>query len=821
MDNPEGRNLRSKLEGDNVKQSDIQLGDDKGNFDAESGYVSEDFNKSEAATADNANRGENFEVNENNNEDLTEAAAIAAAKYDPKSTVSAVIGGGISITAGGDISVLSGEVVSSDMLAGSFAGGIAGVGPALAANVVYSNVIAGVNEDTSLSAGGKIQIEATSGTVEKKEDSDADEQKRNDGISSLVKDNDGKTNKLDLTSRTIRSVAVVGAGGVAGVSVSGSVVVLGNNTIAYLNGNVRKATTLSVTANSDYPSILCVTGAVSGGVAAVTSSFAVIYHEGRVDAYIDENAVISGVGTIAVTTNSDTDATAASAAISGGVAAVNAGVAVVESRMEMNTYIGKNVPIGSELQKLTVTGTSNTEANAWLMNVSGGVVSTGVAGAVTIVSPKVYTYIGVAPGSDEAASQNGKIDARNAVIQVSNEVTSSSAPLILSANGGIAGVGVNVLLSFNDTDAVAGILRKNITASSIDVNAKMDAQAQTIFSGANAGGLAVGASVSYARLGAKNSAILDATGVTVNAGSVSVTAGKESETNTAKVQALSVSNNVGAFTGSMNVAIADNCSANIARILGNASTLLAANSALLVQAVGEATAEASVAGVSLGLEKNIAASVAVAVLRDTQEATVQGGRIITGTLTAQSLLNVSGGNSTKASLLTGGGGMENVRANVAVAYGRSRSVAGVAADSLKVNGMIVNGSKVSGRVKVHSDGTADTLADISNQDFAAISAGLMTGYSYAQGVFEAYLGLDEGDSLTSDSVSVKTTYTANATTRLTPSVGGVEGALASIKANVAVSNASTNSSAKIYGGGTNTARPGNRPAPRRAGGGGI
>ena len=390
--------LAGKLEGDGVRQSDIQLGGDDGNFDAESGYVSEDFYSDEKATADNANRGENFEVNEKNNADLSEAAAIAAAKYDPKSAVSAVIGSGVSVTAGGDIQVLSDELICSDMMTASFAGGIAGVGSALAVNVAYSNVIAGVDENASLSADGEIHIRANSGTVEKQEGSDSGEQERNNAISGLVKDNDG-SNKLDLSSRTIRSIAVVGSGGVAGVSVSGSVIVLGNNTIAYLNGNVRKASALFVTANSDYPSILCVTGTGSGGVAAVNGFFAVIYHEGKVEAHIAGDISISGVKTIEVKTNANTEATAVSIAVSGGVAAVNAGVAVVESSIQADTYVGKDVSIDSALTKLTVTGTSNTEANAWLTSVTGGVAGVGVAGAVTIVSPKVYTYIGLAPDS--------------------------------------------------------------------------------------------------------------------------------------------------------------------------------------------------------------------------------------------------------------------------------------------------------------------------------------------------------------------------------------------------------------------------------------
>ena len=131
---------------------------------------------------------------------------------------------------------------------------------------------------------------------------------------------------------------------------------------AYLDGSVKNAAALSVTANSNYPSILSVTGAAADGVAAVNGFFAVIYHEGKTEARIAGNASITNVPTIEVKTNANTEATAASIAISGGAAAVNAGVVVVVNRLESNTYVGKEVSIDSALTALTVTGTSNTDA---------------------------------------------------------------------------------------------------------------------------------------------------------------------------------------------------------------------------------------------------------------------------------------------------------------------------------------------------------------------------------------------------------------------------------------------------------------------------
>ena len=115
----------------------------------------------------------------------------------------------------------------------------------------------------------------------------------------------------------------------------------------------------------------------------------------------------------------------------------------------------------------------------------------------------------------------------------------------------------------------------------------------------------------------------------------------------------------------------------------------------------------------------------------------------------------------RVALITGGGAINSAAANVAVAYGRSSSIAAVTPDSLTLTG---------GQVQVLSTGSANTLSEITNQNFAVISAGIMTGYAYAQGVFQAYLRLNQGGSLTANTVSVETSYTANAITPITHTV---------------------------------------------------
>ena len=161
----------------------------------------------------------------------------------------------------------------------------------------------------------------------------------------------------------------------------------------------------------------------------------------------------------------------------------------------------------------------------------------------------------------DAGDQNvghGHINAPNAVIQIKNDVVSEAYPEVLSFAGGGMAAGGNILLVFNDTDALAGLIKKNVAASSIDVDASFCANAQSILASGTVGGLAVGISVSYVGLSARNMALVDVTGVTVSAKNVAVNAGTMQEQNTSIARAEAFAQNIGGVSVGVNVAIADN-----------------------------------------------------------------------------------------------------------------------------------------------------------------------------------------------------------------------------------------------------------------------
>jgi hypothetical protein len=186
------------------------------------------------------------------------------------------------------------------------------VGAGVSVSVLFSNVVAGVDDGATLAADGDITVRATSGSVEIPEGTDEDEQDRNGLLDSLGIQED------DFTARSIRAVSLTGSGAFVGVSVACAVIILENNTIAYLAGDITKADAVLVESQSNYPITLAVTATISGGVVGVGASFAVVATNGKNEGAILGASEISGVKTITVHTYSVTDATAVAAAFAGG-----------------------------------------------------------------------------------------------------------------------------------------------------------------------------------------------------------------------------------------------------------------------------------------------------------------------------------------------------------------------------------------------------------------------------------------------------------------------------------------------------------------------
>ncbi len=821
--------LESRLAGDGVRYSDIQVGssvtDEKGNvtgqtFNPSQGYVSEEFTQTSPEFNDQGQqgRGENFDFQDSNGKDVTESnadiqAAGSILSAPPagsrENTISAIIGSGVAMTSAKDIAVQAEELLQAELFNAVIAGsGVVAVPVGLSTAVLFSNVIAGVDAGATLNARGTITVEALSHSIPYAQpDPDSEEGKllaqRKDLLANQFEaaKKDGKTQQdIDVAAivknRTIRVVSIAGGGaGIAGVSVVGSAISLNNLTRAYMNGSVTGSTNLNVVATHDYPHTLAVTGSVAGaGIAGVSASVAVAVTHAVVEAYMDGGDFRNITGAILVQTNADFDTIAADAAIAGAVVGVNAGTVVHVNRMQVNTYVGKDVTMDLP-GTLTVEANNTTASNIYFLGVAGGAVGVGVSPAIVVTQPTIHTYIGIAPGSSQLAS--GAIS--TGAVTVRSMVTSSAAPLALAGSGGAVSVSGTLILVLNRTEVITGILKKTLdVAKTISVHGNLDATGEASFLNVSGGAVSVGVGVAYALMDAHNEAIVDMTGASLAAGSLSVKA----EGNSNAV-AEGVGASAGAVAVNVSTAIADNRTRNLAAITGTSQdsvriagvvddrNQLLADGKLSVEAAGTAQVHATLISVTGGA-LNVGISPVVALLRNIHHARVENISITADSVSVSSSLNENIADSAIAKLDTGSCGIISVNPNVAVAYGRSDVLA-----SLKPSAMIVTGS-----VDVVTGGKAGTLAQIFNTSNSVVVGGtIATGFAYAQSGFRSELVIPQQQTFQTGSVNVRAEeIQITAVSDVTPnSLGNIT--IVAVKVNLAVAMAQAKVSAQILGSG--------------------
>jgi hypothetical protein len=188
-----------------------------------------------------------------------------------------------------------------------------------------------------------------------------------------------------------------------GVGVAAGVVVLNSNIKAYIEGDVIKAASLTVKAESDYPQVIAATLAGSGGVVGVSASVATVAFNGSVFSGIVGYAQIgmsnepgNTVGSVNVLSQATTDATTLAAAISGGGVAVNGAISLAVNRTMVETMIGQGVSLKST-GDVNVKATVTTEADTYIVGAAVGGVAVGLSAAISILEPTVLTYIGTTP----------------------------------------------------------------------------------------------------------------------------------------------------------------------------------------------------------------------------------------------------------------------------------------------------------------------------------------------------------------------------------------------------------------------------------------
>jgi len=749
-------------------------------------------------------------MNDDTYDQTVDGSAVHSSRIgDLSDSTSAMVYASAAVTAnGGNIEITSSDRVNANMIAGTFGvGAYAGVGVGLAVSVLFSNVNAMVESGAVLSApNGTVKVSASTGSEAKDiENINDDTQSVNDKVADLI---------FDTDTSTIRLISVTGGGGLVGVGVTIAVLLVFTEVNAVIAGNVAAARNVEVHAGVDFGQVITGTLAVSGGFVGVAVSGAVTYFQATAMSAIAGTANISNVtGNIKVTTNGCTNAIAAASSIAGGAVAVNAGMALTINRTRVDTFIGQGVTIDSPSADVLVKTTYIANASAFTIGVSVGGVAVGATLAIVINLLDAYTYIGLTPSGTPVAGSSaataGSIKASG--VNISSDVAGVTTVFGIGVSGGAVAVNGIVALGFNRAVGCAALYRANVEAGSITITSVLSGDTTVTTTGLVLGGVAVGATVALAQIKSVNRAMLDATGSVVKANSISVNAGTASNPYNSQAIVTVVTGTAGAASIALNFAVAINASTNTAAVQGVGGTIDAVN--LSVYAEGNTRAYAIIANASVGgLVVNI--SVAIALLSSVQEALVTGSAAITltGWLNVTSRQNttlssystfllqitdrltdtVSGRFSAMAQayIFSASAGVVSVKANVVTATANATGRAKVDAANLNV----------AGTLSVYSYGKSTASAKVDNITFAYASAGLMCGYAYAEGTFEAAL-LTSGE-IHAGNIYVITSFTSDATSDLTPAAAGLQAGVYDVGANISLAESKSTVKAYISGSGS-------------------
>ena len=720
---------------------------------------------------------------------------------------SAIIGGNSLVTAAENIRVLASDNLNANMISGSIAvgGGGAGVGVGLTVSVLSSNVNALVDTGATFSAGGNIEVKSWVGAKAQSVKTHSD---RNNRVS-----NSGTNEQMDALgiptqeNSTIRLISVTAGGGFVGVGVSGAVLVVTSESNAILRGSVAKAANLYVESCMNFGDVLTVNTGISAGAVAVNVSIGATYFQGSSVAAIDGNGRIENIsGTIRVCNSGTTNSQVAVAALAAGGVAVNAGIATAINLTKVRTYVGKNVTVSAPNALLVVSHDFTANAQGGILSISAGAVATGACVVVVVNKLDARAYVGFAP-DETVTGESGSIQVRS--ITVTAEAAGKTEVLGAGiAGGAIAGNGI-VAVGLGFITNIGAIRGVDITTGDLTVKAAIDGDVHVVSTGVTGGAVAVGATVDVAYIGSVNKAILDLTGAKVKVtGGVRVQAGSQDKPNDSYSRIIAVTGSAGSAAVGINLALAFNKAVNNAELLGLTGSMEAES--LGVLAYGSAKAHTLVVNAALG-GVTASATLAFAWVGSQQQArldtaenlTVQKDVLVSSVLSAVSAEDLTAeqkkGSEDKSAtvsftkvaesrIYTASAGMLTATGNGAVALSDGTSSAWASF-----------GGKA-GKVAVSNTAASTAYAGIENFSLGGVSVGVMMGYSFASGTFEAVLNAQKA--LTCEDITVTNTYTSLADTNVTPASGGVSATLTNIGLNTAVACATTTANTGISGTGT-------------------
>ncbi|MBI4790757.1 MAG: hypothetical protein HY782_27325, partial [Chloroflexi bacterium] len=326
--------------------------------------------------------------------------------------------------------------------------------------------------------------------------------------------------------------ASAGGGGTVAVNIGGSILVLTTNTNAYVGRNTtvtatnddpNRVASLLVAAGNDLYHMGIAAALSIAGTASVTPAAAVAVINDTVKAYIDDGAIVTVEGDVAVIAQASENLLIVAAGVAGsGSAAIGGAVTVIIINTTTYAYIGNVATSEATGTKVAAGGNVLVSANddtkvfvvAGSLGVSGGA-GIGASVNVVIITKDTRAYIGDHAQVNALGATTGAlivfIDMNSPFVTTSNfrgvAVQASSSENVFtiaaSAAGGMVGLagGVTIEIINSNTGAYIGAYAKINTAQSVNVSAVNSAKVFAFAGGLGAGmaGIAGGVDIGILR----------------------------------------------------------------------------------------------------------------------------------------------------------------------------------------------------------------------------------------------------------------------------------------------------------------------------------
>ena len=682
-----------------------------------------------------------------------------AYSVQPEDGTSAVVLSGATIKTAGNVSVSAEEIVTLDIITGSAAGGFVGVGAGVTVVTVNSAVRARLGGATT--AGGTVSVSANG---ERKGDLlavgvqagavavGATVNVVNDRGQQLAEVTDGgsvdgasllsvtATNDQDWDTATYSVVA-----GAAAVGVNFSRLNLDDGdastdeTIARIGtgaeiGQTEQVGAVSILANSIVDADSTTYG-VTAGLVGVGINFAYIDVTPQVLAEIGNGAKLGATGAVSVTASSEMDADAFLLSVSVGAVGIGSSYARAIVSPDVTAALGSSIT--ADIQGLSITATHNTDvagdrgAKAEAQAGSGGIVGGAGATPTARANADVAALIGT----------GGDIDANGGAIMIRSDLRNRADADALAVSVGAVAVGASVATAEANGSSVAESFGTITGGASLQIEADANNSAD-VFAEASGGGLVAIFAHTATATTTPTIRAKQAGDVTVT-GFVQVLADSLGQ---ARAENNSVSGGIaGAGVGIANATLSPNVTATIASGTISAGSVLVRaqhNFGNIDTNIYRAYAKAEAASVTAG---GVTVNEAHAVANGTTVATIGGGAEID----TQGDDGASGGNVTVAARASNiaRGFTDGLNVGILAAVGTTQATATASGTTRAEIEDGTDGSTVdiaSGALTVEAEAADRASARVNAAGGGIISASFNTSTATSASTITARIGEDRG-----------------------------------------------------------------------------